>query len=60
MGPLAPSPDIELAFSVSFAALLIVALDKNNANRLLRIIFQQEHFVAKLEYVSSMVDQLYG
>jgi hypothetical protein len=44
---LAPSPDIELAFSVSFAAPLALALGKNNANMLLKIKFQQGNFVAK-------------
>jgi hypothetical protein len=37
---LAPSPGIELVFSVLFAAPLAVALGKNNANKLLRIKFK--------------------
>jgi hypothetical protein len=53
---LTPSLDIELAFSVSIAAPLAVALGKNNASRLLRIKFQEENFVAKSEYASFMVD----
>jgi hypothetical protein len=51
-GSLAPSPDIELAFSVLFAAplALALALGKNNVNMLLKITFQQGNFVAKLEF----------
>jgi hypothetical protein len=51
-GSLAPSPDIEFAFSVLFAAplALALALGKNNANMLLKIKFQQGNFVAKLEF----------
>jgi hypothetical protein len=44
------TPPIELAFSILFAASLTLALDKNNANRLVRIKFQQENFVAKIEF----------
>jgi hypothetical protein len=47
---LTPSPDIELAFSVSFAAPLALVLGKNNVNMLLKIKFQQENFVAKSEF----------
>jgi hypothetical protein len=43
-------PPIELAFSVSFVGQLTLALGKNNANRLTRIKFQQEHFVGKIEF----------
>jgi hypothetical protein len=35
---------------VSFAAPLVLALGKNNANKLGRIKFQQEKFVAKSEF----------
>jgi hypothetical protein len=51
-GSLAPSLDIELAFSVLFVAplALALALGKNNANMLLKIKFQQGNFVAKLEF----------
>jgi hypothetical protein len=43
-------PPIELALSVSFAAQLTLALGKNNANRLVRIKFQKEHFIAETEF----------
>jgi hypothetical protein len=44
---LAPSPNIELVFLVLFAAPLALALDKNNADMLLKIKFQQGNLVAK-------------
>jgi hypothetical protein len=50
IGSLAPSPDIELVFSVSFVAPLALALGKNNVNMLLKLKFQQKKFVAKIEF----------
>jgi hypothetical protein len=52
IGPLAPSPNIELAFSVLFAVslALALALGKNNVNMLLKIKFQQGNFVVKSEF----------
>jgi hypothetical protein len=52
IGSLAPSPNIELAFSVLFAVslALALALGKNNVNMLLKIKFQQGNFVVKSEF----------
>jgi hypothetical protein len=47
---LAPSPNIELAFSVLFAVSLALALGKNNVNMLLKIKFQQGNFIVKSEF----------